>query len=137
MIKVGILAWVATALIAQCAISPTSAPPAVGQRHVCGNLSVDFCEEAIAAVILRVPEMADSPIAVTATLDPDRLNQRGGDTAVLVGFAPIGVGTEMWSPRVWLATQRMLSSVWLVDVWREGPLPDHFIALMQANGLEG
>jgi len=135
--KVGILMLAVTALIAQCAISPTSAPPAVSQRHVCGNLSVDFCEEAIAAVILRAPEMADSPSAVTATMDPDRPYQRGGDTAVLVGFAPIGGGTEMWSPGVWVATQGMLSSVWMVEVWRDGPLPDHFIALMRANGLEG
>lgn len=136
--RLGVLASViVAALIAQCAVSPTPEPAVVGQRHVCGNLSADVCEGAIAAVILRVPEMADSPIAVTATLDPDRPSQRGGDTAILVGFAPIGGQTEMWSPGIWLTTQGMLSSVWLVEVWREGPLPDHFIALMRANGLEG
>lgn len=135
--KLGFLAaMVVAVLVAMCAVSPRVEPSAERQRHDCGNLPADLCEEAIAAAIEHVPHMVNAPIAVTATLHPNQLSRRGGDMEVLVGFAPPAGDSDVWSPSAWLATRGMLSSVWRVGVWREGPLPDHFLALMRENGLD-
>jgi hypothetical protein len=79
--------------------------------------------------------MARSPIAVAATLDPNRLSQRGGDLVVLVTFAPFDLTDYGFSPPTWIVLQPMLSSTWRVEPWRNGPLPAHFITLLNAAGI--
>ena len=86
-LSLGLLAAVTLWACGTFEVSP--APPAVAQRHACGNLNPDTCAAVIARVIRQVPEMAHSPIAVTATLDPNRPSQRGGDLTVLVAFSQL------------------------------------------------
>ncbi len=112
-----------------------SATPEVWQRHDCGNLPADLCQEVIAQVIQQVPAMAGSPIAVAATRHPNALLRRGGDFEALVAFAPFGVMDFWFSPPTWVVTQPMQSSDWRVEPWRNGPLPAQFTTLLRVAGI--
>lgn len=147
-IRCGLVLLAALALAA-CGQAPPTTPatptatmsllptPVVAQRHDCGNLSADMCEQVIAQVIRQVPEMAGSPIAVAATLDPDQLTRRGGDLTVLVAFAPFDLSDYWFSPPTWTVTQRMmLAADWHVERWRGGSLPPHFVTLLRAAQID-
>ncbi len=137
-IRRALLSVVALVVLACGPATPGGVPSpiaAIPQRHDCGNLSPDICEEVIAQVIRRVPAMAGSPVAVTATLDPDRPAQLGGDFEALVAFAPFGV-TDFWfGPPTWIVTLPMFSSDYRVQPWRGGSLPAHFVKLLRAAGI--
>lgn len=131
-----LLAAIALAGCGSVVPSPSPSTAAVVQRHACGNLAADVCGDAIAAVIRQVPGQADSPVAVAATLDPNRPSQRGGDWVVVVSFAPFGDEDIWMNPPTWVVTQTMLSSNWTIEPWRTGTLPPRFVELLRSAGIK-
>lgn len=130
------VSMVIAGLVSMCALTPVFAPSADGPRRVCGELPAELCEQVVAAVIDSVPVLGSSPVAVATTTDPGALSQRGGDTVVVIGFAPPSADSELWSPSVWRATRPMFTSSWRVEEWGNGRLPAHFRALMREAGLD-
>jgi hypothetical protein len=137
-IRIAMLVLAIAVAFAACGqAAPSPMPTAVAaQRHACGNLAPDMCEEVIALVVRKVPAMAGSPIVVTATRDPDAQSRRGGDLEVLVAFAPPADDSDLWfNPPAWIVTRTMLTNDWRVDPWRGDRLPAHFLTLLRAAGL--
>jgi hypothetical protein len=117
---------------------PTSlVPAAVAQRHVCGNLDMATCADAIARVTSQVPDSARSSVAVAAIRDPEAILRRGGDLVVLVSFAPDGfAGQDLWfSPPTWAVTLGGVGSAPTVEPWRETTLPVAFLTLLRQSGF--
>lgn len=125
------LALLALAVVGCQQPSPTPTP--AGQRYVCGELDPEHCETVILKLIEIVPDLAGSPVAVADVLEEGSTLRRGGGIEVLVSFA--AVGEE--SMQTWLVTWPMWPESMRVERWQGGPLPEHFLRLLELAGLDG
>jgi hypothetical protein len=113
--------------LAACGTGTDSSPAA--QRQVCASLDETLCGRAIEEVILTAPDLGRAAIAVAAPrFDPPPV-RFGGNTKVLVAFLNEPGGDTL--PAAWVATLR-LPDEWLIEPWREGPLPAHFLQAIEA-----
>ncbi len=129
-------------VVAGCSALPwlaaesASASPAAAakQQHVCGRLDPAPCEEVIAAVTSRFPDMARAPLAV-ADYGKDPANLNPGPDSWLVAFTPTDAADYwMWPPTFWVT--RMPDGPGATQ-WREGALPAFFVAVLRGAGVEG
>lgn len=103
--------------------------PAGGtQDRYCHGLGPEECDLAADRALTFVPDMAESPKAIIATVGP----VANGD--FIVAFAPFG-DSEVWSPPI-LRVDRGASPNWAADYWKGGPVPDSFAQQMTAAGLD-